>query len=93
MEELRQNYPEIKERLIRLEIMQQKDLDVADEWRGRFCAKMDKLTDMVFKLPCDVREGRWTSLTAQIKWVWIGVTFIIGLEGVFITALIYHIGK
>lgn len=93
MEERRKDYPSIVERLIKLEVMQQKDLDVAEEWRGRFCTKLDKLMDMITVLPCDKREGRWLSQGVQLKWIWIAVTFMTGLNGVFIIALINHIGK
>ncbi len=93
MEDSQNDYSNIIERLIKLEVMQQKDLDVAEEWRKRFCTKIDKLTDMINDLPCDKRESRWTSLSAQIKWLWIAMTFVTGLNGVFIMALITHIGK
>jgi hypothetical protein len=93
MEDSSLNYSNLVERLIRLEVMQQKDLDVAEEWRGRFCTKLDKMADMIRVLPCDKREGRWTSLSAQIKWLWIAMTFVTGLNGVFIVSLINHIGK
>lgn len=93
MAEDQNGYSNVIERLIRLEVMQQKDLDIAEEWRGRFCGKLDKLTDMVNILPCDKREGRWISITAQTKWLWIALSFLTGLNGVFIVALINHIGK
>ncbi len=93
MEERRQGDLDIKERLIKLEVMQQKDLDVADEWRGIFCKKIDTLIETVSKLPCDKREGRWLSQSVQLKYIWGALTFFILLEGVFITSLIAHIGK
>jgi hypothetical protein len=55
-EELLRDYPEIKERLAVIEAMQQKDLDVAEEWRKRFCDKMDKILDFFSKIPCEVRQ-------------------------------------
>jgi hypothetical protein len=91
MEERRKDYPAIMERLAVLEVMQQKDLDVAEEWRKNFCLKLDRLTNMVIKLPCDRREERWLSQGVQIKWMWGILTFFVILEGVFITALINHI--
>ncbi len=92
-EERRQTDLEIKERLIRIEVMQQKDLDVAEDWRGIFCKKLDSLIDTVNKLPCDKRESRWLSQVVQVKYMWGILTFFIVLEGVFITTLLAHIGK
>ena len=92
-EERRQPDLEIKERLIKLEVMQQKDLDVAEDWRRIFCKKMDTLIDTVNGLPCDTREGRWLSQVVQLKYVWGVLTFFVLLEGIFISALITHIGK
>jgi hypothetical protein len=93
MEEQGKDFFTIIERLTRLEVMQQKDLDVAEDWRKIFCAKLDKLTTIVVDLPCDKREGRWLSITTQTKWLWIAMTFLTGLNGIFIAALINHIGK
>jgi hypothetical protein len=93
MEERRRDYPDIVNRLTILEVMQQKDLDVAEDWRKRFCTKIDKLTDLVSTLPCDRREERWLSQGVQIKWMWGVLTFFATLEGVFIAALITHISK
>ena len=84
---------DIKERLIRLEVLQEKDIQEATDWRKIFCVKLDKLFDLVNTLPCDTREGRWASLLAQIKWLWVVFVFIIGLEGVFVASLLYHLGK
>lgn len=92
-EERRQTDLEIKERLIKLEVLQQRDIDQADEWRGIFCKKIDSLIDTVNKLPCDKREGRWLSQAVQVKYMWGVLTFFIILEGVFITTLLAHIGK
>jgi hypothetical protein len=86
-------FDEFKERLIKLEVLQEKDIKEADEWRVRFCSKMDKLTDKIDSLPCDKREGRWLSQGVQIKWLWIAITFMTGIVGWFVITFLTHLTK
>jgi len=76
-----------------LKVLQEKDLDVAEDWRKIFCGKIDRLAEVVGQLPCDKRESRWLSQTVQLKYIWGVLTFFVTLEGIFIVALINHIGK
>jgi hypothetical protein len=92
-EERRRDYPEIKERLIKLEVLQEQDIKEALDWRVRFCNKIDKLGEMLSSLPCDKREGRWISLQAQAKWLWIAVTFIMTILTGVVLVLIMELRK
>ena len=70
MEERRADYPKITERLAVLETMQQKDLDTAEEWRNRFCAKLDKVVDACTNLPCKERIAFTEGFRIQLKFIW-----------------------
>ena len=56
--ERRLDYPEIKERLAILEVLQQKDIDDAAEWRKIFCDKLDKVSDKLNHFPCEANSVR-----------------------------------
>ncbi len=89
--ERRKDYPEIKERLIKLEILQEQDIKEGNDWRVRFCNKLDKITDTITKLPCDRREGRWLSQGVQIKWAWIAITFIMTILTGLVLVLLFKL--
>lgn len=111
MDERRKDYPSILDKLEELEryqtelrlaqnelkILQQKDLDVAEDWRLRFCAKLDKIMGWIEAAPCKERyaecSNRIQSQIVQIKWMWGILTFFVTLEGMFIVALLHHLGN
>lgn len=93
MEERRKDYPEIKERLIKLEVLQEQDIKDGNDWRVRFCNKFDKLMDIITQLPCDKREGRWLSQSVQIKWLWLAITFIMTILSGLVMTLLFKILK
>ena len=74
MEERRKDYPGISERLAIIETMQQKDLDTAEEWRGRFCKKIDKVSEILSEIPCKTREEvcstKFKGFTFQLRFIW-----------------------
>ena len=98
--ERRRDYPDILGKLEKLEnyqselkttqevlkVLQQKDLDVAEDWRRTFCGKLDKLIDTINNLPCDLRDGRWKTHAEQIRWLWIAITFV---SGIFLSVIAY----
>ncbi len=87
--ERRKDVPDIVGRLIRLEVLQEKDISEANNWRNLLCGKFEKMMDVVSNLPCDKREGRWLSQEVQIKWLWIAVGFIMTvLTGVTIVFIV-----
>ena len=77
--ERRRDYPDLMQRLAVLETLQNRDIDEAREWRDRFCIKIDKLIERFNVLPCDRRDSRYTSQTAQIKWLWMAITFMMAV--------------
>ena len=51
-----------------------KDEGKAEEWRGRFCTKLDKLNDRLNELPCPARIEQTKGIHTQLKALWILVS-------------------
>jgi hypothetical protein len=67
---------DIRERLVRLETMQNKDLHDAEEWRRTVDTRLEKLTDTCNELPCRERTARYESVERQMKFLWAVVSLI-----------------
>ena len=84
--ERRQDYPDILDKLNKLETvcailqtLQNKDLDIAEEWRKKFCDKIEKIQDNLSNLPCDLRKGWYDSMSKQIRFMWLVLTGYIAI--------------
>ena len=51
------------------------------EYRKTLCEKIDKINDVLIKLPCKERSGWYSSINRQIKFLW-------GITGAVIIAII-----
>ena len=67
---------EVRERLIRLEVLQEKDINEGREWRLKFCDKFEKLFGMFSDLPCKERAEvtKWNTVVQGFMWAAIGIT-------------------
>ena len=73
MSDERRNNVELKviaERLGNLSEKQEMSETASCEWRNRFCAKLDVITDKLNNLPCDVRVERSKNIHFQLKALW-----------------------
>jgi len=77
LEERRKDYPDILSRLNELDkaqsilqALQEKDLEIAEEWRIKFCKKVETIQDSINKLPCDLRQGWYSSMGKQMRFMW-----------------------
>jgi len=71
MEERRKDYPAINERLAVLEVLQNKDIKDADDWRKLFCDKINRVMDKLSNLPCDSSQAWYQSMTRQVGFMWL----------------------
>jgi hypothetical protein len=67
---------DIRERLVRLETMQNKDLHDAEEWRRTVDIRLEKLNDGFNVLPCRERRAWYESAGRQLKFIWAVMTMI-----------------
>jgi hypothetical protein len=68
---------EMKERMVKLETLQERDIHDADEWRKRFCEKVDKILDFITTLPCKERLAWYDACGKQMKFLWAIVSTLI----------------
>ena len=58
-------------------------------YRKDLCAKLDRITSVLTKLPCDARQGWYTSIGRQVGFMWVVLGVIlaaivgVGVKGMF----------
>ena len=60
----------IAERLKNLDEKNELSEKLSNDWRNRFCIKLDAITDKLNNLPCDVRVERSKNINFQLKALW-----------------------
>ena len=52
-------------------------MKTTSDYRLQLCAKIDKITDKLYILPCSERKGWYQSMGRQVKFMWGFITGII----------------
>jgi len=64
---------EAKDLNVRISILENKFATFTDdtrEWRQRLWSKIEEMSVVLNKLPCEVRLERYKTLSSQIVWLW-----------------------
>jgi hypothetical protein len=83
--ERRRDYPDISERLTRLETLQEEDKTDRITWRKSLCDKIDKIFSKLEGLPCRERGEMYRGLRMREALMW-------GAIGIVTTLLFIHLG-
>ena len=75
--ERRSDMSDIIGRLIKLETLQERDIEEANTWRKLLCEKFDRMIVKMDGLPCSERKGWYVSMGKQVTFMWAVLAILI----------------
>ena len=75
--ERRSDMSDIIGRLIKLETLQERDIEEANTWRKLLCEKFDRMIVKMDGLPCSERKGWYQSMNRQMGFMWAVIAIVL----------------